>query len=150
MLSPGIPLGIGNQRFVIIPSEAGQTFTSRPAQHYRKSGRTGRCHNWLRRHPESFRRASQAIGMLSREKEIVWDVVSCINQQNIDTLPAFKEYLIELGVGQWRIFTIFPAGRAAQVPELQLSSSQFKKVLDFIRQTRQEGRIHVNFACEVF
>ena len=43
MLSPGIPLGIGNQRFVIIPSEAGQTFTSRPAQHYRKSGRTGRC-----------------------------------------------------------------------------------------------------------
>lgn len=69
---------------------------------------------------------------------------------NINTLPAFKEYLIELGVGQWRIFTIFPAGRAAQVPELQLSSSQFKKVLDFIRQTRQEGRIHVNFACEGF
>lgn len=68
------------------------------------------AHNWLRRHPESFRRASQAIGMLSREKEIVWDVVSCINQQNIDTLPVFKEYLIELGVGQWRIFTIFPAG----------------------------------------
>lgn len=108
------------------------------------------AHNWLRRHPESFRRASQAIGMLSREKEIVWDVVSCINQQNIDTLPVFKEYLIELGVRQWRIFTIFPAGRAAQVPELQLSSSQFKKVLDFIRQTRQEGRIHVNFACEGF
>ncbi len=54
------------------------------------------AHNWLRRHPESFRRASQAIGMLSREKEIVWDVVSCINQQNIDTLPVFKEYLIEL------------------------------------------------------
>ena len=36
------------------------------------------------------------------------------------------------------------------MPELQLSSSQFKKVLDFIRQTRQEGRIHVNFACEGF
>ena len=54
------------------------------------------AHNWLRRHPESFRRASQAIGMLSREKEIVWDVVSCINQQNIDTLPVFirKNFLL--------------------------------------------------------
>ena len=88
--------------------------------------------------------------MRSLVNDIVCDDVSCINQQNIDTLPVFKEYLIELGVGQWRIFTIFPAGRAAQVPELQLSSSQFKKVLDFIRQTRQEGRIHVNFACEGF
>ena len=83
------------------------------------------AHNWLRRHPESFRRASQAIGMLSREKSYGMSSVVSINKTSI--LSRFKEYLIELGVGQWRIFTIFPAGRAAQVPELQLSSSQFKK-----------------------
>ena len=54
------------------------------------------AHNWLRRHPESFRRASQAIGMLSREKEIVWDVVSCIQRIFDRTRSRTMAYLYHL------------------------------------------------------
>ena len=36
------------------------------------------AHNWLRRHPKSFENAVNAICMLAEEKEIVWDVVTCI------------------------------------------------------------------------
>lgn len=107
-------------------------------------------HNWLRRHPQSFRRASEAVRMLSQEKELVWDVVSCIHQRNLKELPAFRDYLIQSGVQRWRLFTIFPVGRAKQTPELQLTPAQFAELLDFIRQTRTDGQLHTNFACEGF
>lgn len=108
------------------------------------------AHNWLRRHPQSFERALNAVCMLAEEKEIVWDVVTCVNQQNIQNLPLFKDFLIELGVKRWRLFTIFPVGRAAEVPELQLSDEQFTWTLRFIRQCRQEGRLNVSYGCEGF
>ena len=107
-------------------------------------------HNWLRRHPQSFKQAVAAVRMLAKEDEIKWDVVTCVNQRNIDTLPAFRDFLIEQGVKRWRIFTIFPVGRAADIPELQLSDKQFTRLLDFIVSTRGEGKIHLNFACEGF
>ncbi|MEA4885653.1 MAG: SPASM domain-containing protein, partial [Bacteroides graminisolvens] len=108
------------------------------------------AHNWLRGHPQSFTRASEAIRMLSGEKELRWDVVTCVNGRNFKDLPRFKEYLIELGVKEWRIFTIFPVGRAAEHPELQLSDADFTALLEFIKQTRQEKTIRLNFACEGF
>lgn len=108
------------------------------------------AHNWLRGHPQSFTRASEAIRMLSGEKELRWDVVTCVNGRNFKDLPRFKEYLIELGVKEWRIFTIFPVGRAAEHSELQLSDADFTALLEFIKQTRQEKTIRLNFACEGF
>ncbi len=109
-----------------------------------------KAHNWLRRHPQSFEKALAAIQMLSQEKEIVWDVVTCVNGQNIDELEPFKAFLIENGVKRWRLFTIFPVGRAVQMPELQLSNEQFTRVLNFIRATRREGKIKVSYGCEGF
>ena len=108
------------------------------------------AHNWLRRHPQSYAKAVEAIRMLSEEKEIVWDVVTCVNGKNIDELGEFKEFLIANGVKRWRLFTIFPMGRAAQMPELQLNNEQFTRTLDFIRDTRKEGRIHASYGCEGF
>jgi radical SAM enzyme (rSAM/lipoprotein system) len=107
-------------------------------------------HNWLRRHPQSYANALNAVRMLAEEKEIVWDVVTCVNKKNIDQLADFKEFLISIGVKNWRIFTIFPVGRAAELPELQLSNEEFTSVLDFIRTTRKEGRIRLNYGCEGF
>ena len=108
------------------------------------------AHNWLRNHPQSFSNALKAILMLTEEKEIVWDVVTCVNRKNINQLGDFKEFLIASGVKNWRIFTIFPVGRAAGFPELQLSNEEFTSVLDFIRATRKEKRILLNYGCEGF
>lgn len=107
-------------------------------------------HNWLRRHPRSYENALNAVKMLVKEQDIVWDIVTCVNGKNINDLQAFKKYLIDLGVKNWRIFTIFPVGRAAEHPELQLTNEEFTHVLDFIRETRKEGVIHLSYGCEGF
>lgn len=108
------------------------------------------AHNWLRRHPKSFEQALNAICLLAEEKEVVWDVVTCVNQKNIQDLALFKDFLIEMGAKRWRIFTIFPVGRAAEVPELQLDDQQFTWLLNFIRFCRHEGKIQVSYGCEGF
>lgn len=107
-------------------------------------------HNWMRGHPESFIRATNAIKMIASEKELSWDVVTCINSKNYNDLDAFKEYLISIGVKNWRIFTVFPVGRAAEFPELQLTDEEFTGLMEFIKKTRKEGNIHLSYACEGF
>ena len=108
------------------------------------------AHNWLRRHPKSFENAVNAICMLAEEKEIVWDVVTCVNQKNFKDLKLFKDFLTEMGVKRWRLFTIFPVGRAAEEADLQLTNEQFTWMLNFIRYCRQEGKIHTSYGCEGF
>lgn len=108
-------------------------------------------HNWIRQHPHSFERASQAIQLLAQHKDLLWDVVTCVNPHNYARLEDFREYLVSLGVRRWRVFTIFPMGRAAQNPDLQLSDEQFQGTLDFIRRHRSEpSPIDVMYACEGF
>lgn len=105
-------------------------------------------HNWMRQTPDSYARASRAISLLAKEDGLLWDVVTCVNPRNYAQLDQIKERLIDLGCRRWRLFAIFPMGRAAKDPELQLSREQFTGLLDFVSRTREEGRIVCNYACE--
>ena len=107
-------------------------------------------HNWMRGNDQSFRMVSQAIDMLVGTPEIVFDIVTCVHRRNYQKLDEIRDFLISKGVRQWRIFTIFPVGRAAQDPEMKLTDEEFRGVFQFIRRTRQEGRIHVDYGCEGF
>ena len=107
-------------------------------------------HDWMRGREHSFERASTAIRMLAQQKDFVFDVVTCVNRRNYAELPRLKEALIGWGVSHWRLFTVFPMGRAAGDDELQLPRDEFRGLLDFIKQTRKEGRIHASYGCEGF
>lgn len=107
-------------------------------------------HDWMRGREHSFERASAAIRMLAKQKDFVFDVVTCVNRRNYAELPRLKEALIGWGVSHWRLFTVFPMGRAAGDGELQLPRDEFRGLLDFIKQTRKEGRIHASYGCEGF
>ncbi|MBQ8704633.1 MAG: TIGR04133 family radical SAM/SPASM protein [Bacteroidales bacterium] len=108
-------------------------------------------HNWIRRHPQSFEKATQAIRLLTQQKDLLWDVVTCVNPRSYPHLKEFMEYLVSLGVPAWRLFSIFPMGRAAGDPDLQLSDEQYRGILDFIKEEREkESRIRVSFSCEGF
>ncbi|MCD8297069.1 MAG: TIGR04133 family radical SAM/SPASM protein [Prevotella sp.] len=107
------------------------------------------AHNWMRGNEHSFEKAVNAIKALTR-RFITWDVITCVNQRNYDSLNDFKDFLISIGVRQWRIFTVFPGGRAKNNADLQLSSEQTRQLMDFIVKTREEGRIALSFSCEGF
>ena len=107
-------------------------------------------HNWLRGHSKSYLRASEAIKMLVHEPELEWDIVTCVNRKNYHSLPEMKKYLYQIGVRNWRVFTIFPVGRAAEHPEFQLTDEEFTGLMEFIKTTRKEKRIDLQYACEGF
>ncbi len=107
-------------------------------------------HNWMRGVPDAFSHASEAIRDLASRPEMGFDVVTCVNRRNFSQLEELKEYLISLGLKQWRVFTVFPAGRAASDPELQLTAEEYTALMDFIVRTRKEGRIHLSYGCEGF
>ena len=107
-------------------------------------------HNWMRGNPYSFDRAVDAIRMMVETPDLVFDVVTCVNKHSLLRLEEMKEFLIKLGVKRWRVFTIVPMGRASQDEELQLSNAEFRQVMEFIRKTRKEGRIRLDYGCEGF
>ncbi len=107
-------------------------------------------HNWMRGNEHSFQMVSKAIDMLVARKDFLFDIVTCVNRRNYPKLNDIKEFLINKGVKRWRLFTVFPVGRAAQDPEMKLTNEEFRGVLDFIKGTREEGRIRVDYGCEGF
>ena len=105
-------------------------------------------HNWLR--GNSFDATMNAVNLLVRTPNLLWDVITCVSQRNFSTLPHFKQFLIDAGVRKWRIFTIFPQGRAKLNPELFLSPEQYVELMDFIVETRKQGMIDLSYSCEGF
>lgn len=108
-------------------------------------------HNWMRGNSRGFALAEQAIKSLVRVGDRVsWDVITCVNSKNIETIEEFKCYLLELGVRRWRIFTIAPMGRALQNPELFLNSTSYRSLMEFISRQRKVGDMRVEYSCEGF
>lgn len=107
-------------------------------------------HNDIRQNADSFERARKAIGYIRKIEGLAYDVITCITPAMMERLEEWKEYLISEGIGHWRIFSIFPAGRAKHDPKLNLTSEQFQQLMEFIRATRKEGRIDLGYACEGF
>lgn len=106
-------------------------------------------HNWMRGNPLSFERAVAAIKALTNSN-ISWDVITCVNSRNFYELPAIRDFLIGIGVEDWRIFTVFPSGRARENVEMQLTTHEYRKLMDFIAEERKRDRINLSYSCEGF
>lgn len=107
-------------------------------------------HNYIRRNPHSYERALAALRMIAADGTVAYDAVTCVTGALVPRLEEMKELLIANGIKHWRIFTIFPVGRAADDPTLRLTDEQFREVMEFIRRTRREGLIDLSYACEGF
>lgn len=110
----------------------------------------GETHEWMRGLPGSYGKALSAIRLIAASGAVEYDVVTCVNKRSIKELNSIKETLIQSGVKEWRLFTVFPVGRAAEDPELRLSGAEFRTLMDFIKRTRREGRIMASYGCEGF
>ena len=107
-------------------------------------------HNYIRRNPHSYDKALEAVRMIMRKPDLAYDVITCCTGTLLPRLGEFRDLLIREGIKYWRIFSIFPMGRAKNDPTLRMSNEEFRSLLEFIRQTRKEGKIDCSYACEGF
>lgn len=126
-------------------------------------------HDWMRGRQGCFERASGAIRMVCEYNRaclaggdavgfkslvatdaVAFDVVTCVNRRSYPHLGEIKQFLIDAGLKSWRLFTVFPVGRGALDPELQLPNEDFRGLMEFIKATRKEGRIMAEYGCEGF
>jgi len=107
-------------------------------------------HDWFRGKSGSWEKAIDAVERVVAEKDLMYDIVTCVNKRNIDDLEAIRDLFISKGVKRWRLFTVFPKGRAKDNPLLQLSKQDFVRLMEFIKQTRKEGIIKASYGCEGF
>ena len=112
------------------------------ASHDRLRGRRGAFGRTL----GAIERASAAAA----SKGLAFDVVTCANTANLEELARLRDLLMEKGVRRWRIFTIFPRGRAEGRAWLFLSGAEYRRLLDTIADFRRLGGIEVDYACEGF
>ncbi len=108
-------------------------------------------HNWMRQSQSSYDDAINAIDIVANTpSNLTWDVITCINKMNVSQLEGIKQLLIDHYVKKWKIFTVFPMGRALNDPELQLNKEEFIQLMDYIVDTRKNSSIYVSYGCEGF
>ena len=107
-------------------------------------------HNNFRGNKLSFDHAYRAINMAAHTPGITFDVMTCVNKENLPELPEIRDLLIRTGVKRWRVSSVFPKGRAKDNPLFQLTSHEFRQVFDFIRETKAMKKINANYDCEGF
>jgi radical SAM enzyme (rSAM/lipoprotein system) len=110
-------------------------------------------HDWLRGVPGSFDRALGAIrGAVAAGADLpALDVVTCANPRNLEELPSLRALLDAERVPAWRLFTIFPKGRARGNSGVLLRPEGMRAVLDLVaasRRTRGPDGMRIDFGCE--
>lgn len=107
-----------------------------------------KSHQWMRGTRSSFERVCNSIALCTAVPDLVFDVVTCVTQKNFNELEELKRVLISLGVTRWRLFPVFPKGRAVEDKDLQLSNQQYRELLEFIKECRKEGLVMASHSCE--
>lgn len=108
-------------------------------------------HNWMRGSNNSFNDVINAIDVLAcNQRKLTWDVITCVNKRNIAHIEELKQLLIEHRVKRWKIFTVFPMGRAETNPDMDLNKEEFIMLMNFISKARKEAALKVSYGCESF
>jgi radical SAM enzyme (rSAM/lipoprotein system) len=108
------------------------------------------AHNWLRNSEISYDRAVNALRLfLKSGKFSVVEVITCVNAENINQLEDMYKLLKDIGVHGWRLFTIFPKGRAETNMELILNKNLVLELFSFIRDKRNSNPgMHISYSEE--
>lgn len=109
------------------------------------------AHNHLRNSPQAFDRALRALRLVGKSNMPFRDAVSCVYPLNLDALPSIADILLEHRIPRWRLFRIFPKGRARASPDLLLDHAQSWRLVHWIRDNRERYRragLIVDYSCE--
>lgn len=110
-----------------------------------------KSHNKLRNSKLSFERVLNAIEYVGKSDLKFKDAVTCVYPDNLHELDEIANILINKGIMSWRLFRIFPSGRAFNNPLTQLTFAQTRKMLDWIKENKKgylKKGLSINMSCE--
>ncbi len=96
-------------------------------------------HDWLRNRQGAFEKACRAIRALVDAGMPSVEAITCATPRSLDLLEETYEIVKSLGAHGWRIFNIFPAGRAEGNPELILTRKQIAALVSKVARFRKRG-----------
>lgn len=108
-------------------------------------------HNYIRNTPIAYDRAVRAVRAVGSSGIRHRDVVTCVYPGNLADLAHTADILVDAGINSWRLFRIFPLGRAAGNSRLHLSRTQTTQLLEWIAEHRPHYRrqgLTVSYSCE--
>lgn len=110
----------------------------------------GETHNWLRNNKLSYDRAINALKLFSKSGRFsVVEAITCVNVKNISELEDMYKILNGIGIRAWRLFTIFPKGRAELNSELILNKDVLLRLFNFIKEKRNSSQdMHISYSEE--
>ena len=110
----------------------------------------GETHNRMRNNELSYDRAINALKLfLKSGKFNVVEAITCVNSENINQLEDMHKILKNIGVQGWRLFTIFPKGRAEINSELILNKELLIELFNFIKEKRNNNAgMHISYSEE--
>ncbi len=110
-------------------------------------------HEWLRDRKGSFRKACRALSACRQVGLPIVEGITCVTPRSIETLEQTYEITRDLGATHWRVFNIFPAGRARDNRDLLLDDDQIRRFVQTMVRLRQRGKedgVVVNLSEEGF
>ncbi len=105
-------------------------------------------HDDFRRRKGSWKRAARTLEFASATQGLTFDAMTSVTPRSLRELSEIRKILVEMGVKYWRLDMIFPKGRAKQHPELFLSDEQYVEMMEFLRETREQGQISAECGCD--
>jgi len=108
-------------------------------------------HNYLRAAGNAHEKASAGVALIAESTIPMKDAVTCVYPKNLDELDDIAGFLVETGMPAWRLFRIFPNGRAAGNPELVMDYKQTWRMLNWIAERKKYYHLKglsINASCE--
>ncbi len=108
-------------------------------------------HDWLRNRDGAFDRAVGALRHLVDRRIPIVEAITCVTPGSLPQLEATYEIVRATGANFWRVFNIFPIGRAAAQPELLLAPEHFRALIAAMTTLRARGAaegVRVNLSEE--
>ncbi len=108
-------------------------------------------HNWLRNSKTAFKKTSTALSLIGNSNISFKDLFTCVSPKNLHELNKIAELLVKNKIKEWRLFRIFPSGRAKNNKELNLTFEQTQEMLQFIIKNKKVYRaknLNINLSCE--
>jgi len=95
-----------------------------------------RTHNYIRQRPDSFRRAYQAMRLMTESRQR-YCAVSQVSNINLDELDQIRQLLVDVGCPQWRIQMTTDTGRMSK--ELVMPLEKYPRFIDKILEFKEKN-----------